>query len=484
MNKQRNNPKPVNLGYVVFLAVVAAIGGILFGYDTAVISGTTAAVRAQFALTTIQEGWYVGCALIGSIIGVLFAGLLSDGIGRKKTMLIAAVMFSISAFGCAVSTDFTELVVYRMIGGFGIGVVSIVSPVYISEIATAEKRGTLVSLYQLMITAGFLVAYLINYAILKHADTTGLNPESALSFHDMFHSQYWRGMLGCELAPDLLFLTVIFLIPESPRWLLVKGRGTEAAGILRRIYLTENEAAAQADLTRASISGEQKTEWKALWEPGLRKAVLIGCAIAILGQFMGVNAVLYYGPEIFGNAGMTGDVSLLSQVLVGTVNFVTTILATLIIDKVGRKRLVYWGVSGMILCLLMISLHFLWGGVLGLGNGFLLAFFLLYVFCTAISICAVVFVLLSEMYPNRVRGLAMSIAGLSLWIGTYLIGQLTPWMLENLTPAGTFLLFAAMCVPYLLIMWRAVPETTGKTLEEIEDYWTRQNLKTKNKCHS
>ena len=460
----------VNMGYVVFLAVVAAVGGILFGYDTAVISGTTKAVTTQFALSVAQEGWYVGCALIGSIIGVLCAGVLSDGIGRKKTMLIAAIMFSISALGCALAGDFTQLVIFRMFGGFGIGVVSIVSPMYISEVAVASKRGTLVALYQLMITLGFLLAYLVNFVIYKNVDES----LSGSTMTDMFNSEYWRGMLGCNLIPDVIFLVVIFFIPESPRWLLVKGRGAEAAAILKRIYITDEEASRQADDTLASIKGEVKANWKELLEPGIFKAVLIGCAIAILGQFMGVNAVLYYGPKIFEDAGMTGDVSLLSTVLVGVVNFLTTIIATVIIDKVGRKQLVYWGVSAMIVCLLAISLYFFKGAELGLGNGFLLAFFLLYVFSTAISISAVVFVLLSEMYPNRVRGLAMSIAGMALWVGTYLIGQLTPWMLETLTPAGTFLTFAIMCIPYLLIMWRLMPETTGMTLEEIEAYWKKK----------
>lgn len=460
----------VNMGYVVFLAVVAAIGGILFGYDTAVISGTTKAVTTQFSLDSIQEGWYVGCALIGSIIGVLCAGVLSDGIGRKKTMLIAALMFSISAFGCAVAANFAQLVVFRMFGGFGIGVVSIVSPMYISEVSVASKRGTLVALYQLMITLGFLLAYLVNFVIYKNVDES----LSGSVMTNMFNSEYWRGMLGCNLIPDLIFLVVIFFIPESPRWLLVKGRGAEASSILQRIYITEQEAARQADETLSAIGSEVKASWKEILEPGIFKAVLIGCAIAILGQFMGVNAVLYYGPKIFEDAGMTGDVSLLSTVLVGVVNFLTTIIATVIIDKVGRKQLVYWGVTSMIICLLAIALYFFKGAEIGLGNGFLLTFFLLYVFSTAISISAVVFVLLSEMYPNRVRGLAMSIAGMALWVGTYLIGQLTPWMLENLTPAGTFLLFALMCLPYLYIMWKVMPETTGMTLEEIEAYWKKK----------
>ena len=422
-------------GYILFLSFVAALGGILFGYDTAVISGTTDIVSQQFRLDELATGWYVGCALIGSIIGVLVAGLLSDFLGRKKTMLIAALMFSVSAIGCAVCQGFTDLVIYRMIGGFGIGVVSIVSPIYISEVAPADKRGTLVSMYQLAITVGFLLAYLMNYLVLKGADTTATDPSLGSR---MFNNEYWRGMLGYETLPDLLFLVLIFFIPESPRWLAVRGERKD-----------------------------NSEEWKALREPGILLAVIVGACIAILGQFMGVNAVLYYGPTIFKDAGFEDP--LFSTILVGVVNMLTTVIALLIIDKVGRKQLVWWGVGGMIVCLLMIGIYFL--PATHLPTGFMLVFFLLYVFCTAISISAVVFVLLSEMYPNRVRGLAMSIAGFALWVGTYLIGQLTPWMLKNLTPAGTFFLFAFMCLPYLFIMWKYIPETTGKTLEEIESYW-------------
>ena len=422
---------------VVFIAIVAALGGILFGYDTAVISGTTEIVKMQFGLTTGGEGWYVGCALIGSIAGVLIAGMLSDFMGRKKTMLISALLFSVSAIGCAVCGNFTQLVIYRIIGGFGIGIVSIVSPVYISEVSPAHVRGTMVSLYQLFITIGFLLAYLMNFLILKQAALDSADPQLGTR---MFNNEYWRGMLGCEAIPDLLFLLLIFFIPESPRWLEVRGQRQD-----------NSEA------------------WKAMREKGILVAVLVGSAIAILGQFMGVNAVLYYGPKIFADAGFEDP--LFSTVLVGVVNMLTTVIALAIIDKVGRKQLVWWGVGGMIVCLLMIGLYFL--PFTHLPNWFMLTFFLLYVFCTAISISAVVFVLLSEMYPNRVRGLAMSIAGLALWVGTYLIGQLTPWMLENLTPAGTFFLFAFMCLPYLWIMYKYVPDTTGKTLEEIEQYWKK-----------
>ena len=461
----------INFSYLIFLSVVAALGGFLFGYDTAVISGTIAQVTQLFQLDALQQGWYVGCALVGSIVGVLFAGILSDKLGRKLTMVISAVLFSTSALGCALSADFAQLVVYRIIGGVGIGVVSIVSPLYISELAVAQYRGRLVSLYQLAVTVGFLGAYLVNYQLLAWAESgTQLSVDW---LNKIFITEVWRGMLGMETLPAILFFIIIFFIPESPRWLIVRGKELKAVNILEKIYNSITEAKSQLNETKSVLTSETKSEWSLLMKPGIFKAVIIGVCIAILGQFMGVNAVLYYGPSIFENAGLSGGDSLFYQVLVGLVNTLTTVLALVIIDKVGRKKLVYYGVSGMVVSLILIGLYFLFGDSLGVSSPFLLVFFLFYVFCCAVSICAVVFVLLSEMYPTKVRGLAMSIAGFALWIGTYLIGQLTPWMLQNLTPAGTFFLFAVMCVPYMLIVWKLVPETTGKSLEEIERYWTR-----------
>ena len=447
------------------MAVVAAIGGILFGYDTAVISGTTSIVKNQFQLTDMMEGWYVGCALIGSIAGVLVAGSLSDYLGRKLTMLISAALFSISAIGCAVCGSFDSLVAFRIIGGVGIGIVSIVSPIYISEVSPAKIRGTLVSLYQLAVTIGFLLAYLMNWVI----DSNGSLSVAGNLWTNMWNCEMWRGMLGSETLPALLFFSIIFFIPESPKWLIVNGKLDKASRVLNKIYATSDEVQEEIKATRESLQGEDKGKWSDLLKPGILLAVLAGSAIAILGQFMGVNAVLYYGPKIFSEAGF--DNPMFSTVLVGVVNMVTTILAVFIIDRVGRKQLIYWGVSGMIICLLAIGIYFAWGTALGLGNAFMLTFFLAYVFCCAISISAIVFVLLSEMYPNSVRGRAMSIAGFALWIGTYLIGQLTPVLL-GWSQAGTFFLFAVMCVPYMLIMWKVIPETTGKTLEEIEAYWT------------
>ena len=326
--------------------------------------------------------------------------------------------------------------------------------------------------YHLAITIGFLGAYLVNYGLLGYSETAAAGDSL---FDKVFVSEVWRGMLGMETLPAALFFVVIFIIPESPRWQILRGDLGAARATLGRVYLVSSEAEEQVEATRkVSENKDGGSEISMLFSPGIFKALLIGVGIAILGQFMGVNAVLYYGPKIFEDAGLSGGDSLFYQVMIGLVNTITTILALVIIDKVGRKQLIYWGVGGMIISLLLIAFYFTYGTEMGISSIFLLTFFLLYIFCCAISICAVVWVILSEMYPVKVRGIAMSIAGLALWIGTYLIGQLTPWLLKNATPAGTFIIFAAMCVPYILIMWKLVPETTGKSLEEIEQYWTKK----------
>ncbi len=331
----------INFGYLIFLSVVAALGGFLFGYDTAVISGTIAQVTQLFQLDALQQGWYVGCALVGSIIGVLFAGILSDKLGRKLTMVISAILFSASALGCALCTDFTQLVVYRIIGGVGIGVVSIVSPLYISEVSVAQYRGRLVSLYQLAVTVGFLGAYLVNYQLLAWSESGALLGVPLLN--KIFITEVWRGMLGMETLPAILFFIIIFFIPESPRWLIVRGQERRAINILERIYNSITEATNQLKETQSVLTAETSSEWSLLMKPDILKAVIIGVCIAILGQFMGVNAVLYYGPSIFENAGLSGGDSLFYQVLVGLVNTLTTILALVIIDKVGRNKQVSCG---------------------------------------------------------------------------------------------------------------------------------------------
>ncbi len=463
----------VHFGYLLFLSFVAAWGGFLFGYDEAVISGTISEVSTQFNLNDGMKGWFVSSALLGAIIGVIFGGALGDNIGRKKTMILSALLFTVSMIGCAISGTFIELVLYRIVGGMGIGLASIVCPLYISEISVPQHRGLLVSLYQLAVTIGVVAAYIINDQLLSLAQ----EGEALGNFFDkIFITEYWRGMLGMGVVPSLFFLIIVMCIPESPRWLITKDKISHAENIFGRIYYTKEDVSAQIAATQevSRNSGNEKSEFKLLFQPGIFKALIIGMAIAILGQFMGVNAVLYYGPEIFKGAGLASDDALFYQVIVGLANMITTVLAMFIIDKIGRKKLIYYGVSGMIVSLLLIAAYFIWGEAMNISSYYLLVFFVLYIVCCAGSICAVVWVILSEMYPIKVRAVAMSIASFALWIGTFLIGQLTPWLLTNITPQGTFLLFAICCIPYMLIMWKAVPETTGKSLEEIEKYWTKK----------
>ncbi len=463
-----------NLWYVIFLAAVAALGGFLFGYDTAVISGTIGNVATQFGLDDASTGWYVGCALVGSILGVAISGRLSDYFGRKGVLIFSAFLFSGSGIGCMLSVSISDLVLYRIMGGIGIGVASVISPLYISEISVARFRGTLVSLYQLAITIGFMGAYVVNYAINEYAvHIKGLGITSGF-WGKYIVTETWRGMLGAESLPAILFLCILFLIPESPRWLVVKSRETAALKTLRRIYGQE-KATEQVNDLKNLVQSEEKSDWKILFQPGFRIALFIGVSLAILGQFMGVNAVLYYGPSIFEQTGISQGDSLFYQVIVGLVNFGSTVLAMIVIDKLGRKKLVYYGVSGMIISLILIGFYF----TVNKGSNVippvtLLILILVYIFCCAISICVVIWVLLSEMYPAKVRGLAMSAAGFSLWIGTFLIGQLTPWLMTTLSSAGVFWLFGLMCFPYLYITWKLVPETTGKSLEDIERMWMKK----------
>lgn len=456
--------KKENISYVVFLSIIGAIGGFLFGYDVAVISGTIEQVTEQFALDTVSVGWYVGCALVGSIIGVAFAGKIADVLGRKWTMLLAATLFTISALGCMFVTSFETLIWCRILGGMGIGVASIVSPLYISEVSPARFRGTLVTLYQLAITIGIVTSYFANAEVLKWSMSGNFESEWMKT---VFQTEHWRGMLGLCAIPSFLFFLILFFIPESPRWQIARNNFAAAEKTLTKLLGAE-EALAQIEITKNSLLNKEKSNWRILFQPGYRTALFIGMSLAILGQFMGVNVIFYYGPIIFKEAGMASQGSLDFQIVIGVVNVLSTILGMYLIDKIGRKKLVYIGVTGMFLMLVAIGFYF----KMNIGDPTILLYLIIaYVFFCAISICVVIWVLISEMYPVKVRGLAMSMAGFSLWIGTYLIGQLTPVLLESLSPAISFWLFAVMCIPYFLITYFFVPETTGKTLEEIEDIW-------------
>lgn len=457
--------------YAVLLALTGAIGGFLFGYDTAVISGTIAHVSEQFSLNEFQTGWYVGCALLGSIIGVSVVGILSDRLGRRLSLWLAAVLFSVSSIGCMLVSTFDALVIYRIIGGMGIGVASVVSPLYISEVSPSKLRGTLVTLYQLAVTIGIVFSYIVNARVLDWSTSGNPIPEW-LSLY--VTEEPWRMMLGLETVPALLFFILLFLIPESPHWLIAQKRLVAAERTMTRLF---GSAIAKKQMQEATetLSLQTNVNWRVLLTPVYRTPLIIGVSLAILGQFMGVNAIFYYGPTIFEQAGTGSQGALDFQIIVGTVNVLSTVLAMYLVDKIGRKKLVYIGVGGMLLLLIGISVFFM----TAIDNPeLLLVMILVYIFFTAISISVVIWVLLAEMYPLKVRGIAMSCAGFSLWIGTYLIGQVTPMLLGGVGAAWTFGIFAIMCLPYLAITYYLVPETTGKSLEEIERIW---QSKTKNR---
>jgi SP family arabinose:H+ symporter-like MFS transporter len=457
--------------YILWLAIVASLGGFLFGYDTAVISGTLAFVRSQFSLEAAMEGWYVSSALVGCIGGVSAAGWLSDKFGRKIILLLAGILFSISAIGCAASGSFTTLILYRIIGGMGVGIASMLSPLYISEISPPGLRGRLVALYQFSIALGILCSYFVNARLLNNSVVGSMNTE-ALEL--IFKDEVWRAMLGMEAIPAILFFILVTTIPKSPRWLVVNGQIEKASRILSRIVGPESAASEIKEIT--DTVGAEKNSLRMLLEPGMKLAVLLGVSLAVLQQFTGIDAVIYYGPKILEGAGFGMSEALGSQVIIGSINLSFTILAILMIDKFGRKPLLITGTAGMLVSTIAIGLLFAFDLAEGI---LLLSFILVFIACFAFSLGPVVWVILSEIYPTRIRGRTMSIATFAVWVGTATLGQLIPISLENLGPAITFWIFALFCIPTLYIGIRLLPETKGKTLEEIERYWL--NLKKSNK---
>jgi SP family arabinose:H+ symporter-like MFS transporter len=461
--------------FVNRLAIIVSLGGFLFGYDTAVISGTINFVTSQFQLDAAGTGWYVSSALVGCILGVSIAGILSDKYGRKKVLVLSALFFGVSAIGCAFAIGFTDLIIYRLIGGLGIGVASMLSPLYISELSPSHKRGRLVALYQFAITVGILCSYFSNAYLLKlsHAEflmqTTGL-------LNKIMVSEVWRIMLGTSVVPAILFLLLLLFVPESPRWLTLKGDEPGAFRVLKKI-VTDDEAQKEISDIKANLQSETGG-FGILFKGGFKLAMIIGISLAFLTQVSGINAIIYYGPKILEEAGLPIADALGGQVVIGLVNVLFTLIAIWKIDQLGRKPLLLAGVIGIITSLVIIGALFYFNTT---NTWLLLIFILLFIACFAFSYGPVAWVLLSEIFPTKIRGKAMSLATFSLWIGTALVGQLTPVFLEKLKPAGTFWLFAVMTAPALYLAIKIIPETKGKSLEEIERYWL--NKKSKGHTH-
>lgn len=440
--------------YVAALSLVAALGGLLFGYDTAVISGAIGFMRTKFEMSAIMTGWAASSALIGCIFGAMGAGWLSDRFGRKKIMLLSAVFFFISAVWSGIPFGLFDFVIARILGGLGVGAASMLSPMYIAEIAPAKIRGLLVSVNQFAIVSGMLVVYFVNAMIAGAVD-------------EVWNIDYgWRWMFISETLPAMLFFVMLLLVPESPRWLSEAGRGDAALAILTRIGGSAHARTEFAEIQTTLAADSPKLSQ--LLEPRMRIALLIGVGLAILQQITGINVVLYYAPEIFKSAGLASASAISDTVIVGAVNMVFTLVAIAVVDKVGRKPLLLIASAGMGVSLFLLGRAFRLEQFEGRG---VLIYVLTYVASFAMAMGPVVWVVISEIFPTKIRGRAMSVATVCLWVSCYLVSQFFPYMLETLK-GTTFWVYAAICVAAFVFIAMAVPETKGKTLEEIEKSWT------------
>lgn len=453
-----------NLGFVYRCTFVAAVGGLLFGYDTAVIAGAIGFIEQKYHLSPAMVGWVASCALIGCVIGAMFGGSLSDKIGRKKVLMLSGLMFAISSVGIMLPLGLDYFILFRLIGGVGIGVASMLSPMYISEIAPADIRGRLVSINQLGIVSGILLIYFVNARIATLYDTAW-NIETG-----------WRWMFGSGCIPSFLFIILLFIVPESPRWLAQKGRWDKASVVLNKIngpQRTEMEIAA----IRSSLMGE-KGRFSELLQPGLRKAAVIGVILAIFSQVTGINAIMYYAPEIFKANGSGTDAALMQTVLVGIINLAFTIVAIKYVDRLGRKKLLLIGAAGMAICLLLVgaAFHF------GLTKGYLLLLSILgYISFFAVSLGPLTFVVIAEIFPTRIRGKAVSLSIFFLWVAVFAVSQSFPILLKSIGNEYTFWLFMVLSIAAFFFISKMVPETKGKSLEEIENYWSQRPLMQKPK---
>ncbi len=464
-----NEPSHINFRFLTIICLVASLGGLLFGFDTAVISGTVGMVEAQFALSKLEVGWFASSALIGCILGALMAGGLGDKYGRKPVLAFASILFFLSALGSAIPPSFEILIPARMIGGIGVGMASVLSPLYISEFSPPKIRGRLVALYQLSIVTGILLAYFSNWFLLGYS----LNHSGVLGGFGLLNkilvTEVWRSMFGMEMVPALLFFFLLIFVPESPRWLIQNGKDRIGRSILKKISGFE---VAQKEFKEIKGSmNQEKAKIEDLLKPGLRIPMIVAIGLSVFGQLTGINAVIYYGPIILGQAGIQFENALQYQVILGLINLIFTIFALLVIDKLGRRPLLIGGMTVVVIALTIAGFLF----AAETNNGLLIIVVLgVYIASIAFSICAVIWVLTPEIFPNKVRGRAMSIAAFSNWGTNTLAMYFFPWYVASLGMHVGFFTFAGICLVATLFFWKFVPETKGKSLEEIEQIFKRQ----------
>ncbi|WP_417860000.1 sugar porter family MFS transporter [Winogradskyella sediminis] len=452
--------------FLLLIAAVSALGGLLFGYDTGVINGAQFYLTEHFGLSDALKGWVVGSALLGCLVGAIAAAPLSILIGRKWSLIISAIFFTISAYGSGLPELFPQtvsmLVVFRIIGGLGIGVASMNAPMYIAEIAPSNIRGRMVTYYQLAIVIGFFVVFLATYFIGNE-----LSVEENIEFG-------WRRMFWSELIPSLLFLILLFIVPKSPRWLALKGKDADALAVLQKINGNE-VAEKEMHQIKESLNETNDGVKVSYFSKAVFVIIAIGTVLSMLQQFTGINAVLYYGADIFEKAlGFGKEDVLAQQILLAFVNLVFTFVAMFTVDKFGRKPLLYIGSAGMIIgfLLLGITLQQENVGVLSLIG------VLLFIASFALSMGPVVWVLLSEMFPNKIRSVAMSVAVAAQWAANYIVSQSFPVVMGSETNNSApwngslpYYIFIVFILVIVYVTYKFIPETKGKSLEEIEEFW-------------
>ncbi|MDN5213720.1 sugar porter family MFS transporter [Fulvivirgaceae bacterium BMA12] len=456
----RNN---YNFKYIAAISMVSALGGLLFGYDWVVIGGAKPFYEQFFDIATFPElqGWAMSCALIGCIGGTVLSGMLADNLGRKKLLIAAAALFVVSALGTGLANQFWVFVLYRVIGGVGIGLASNLSPMYIAEVAPANIRGRFVAVNQLTIVIGILLAQIINWMI---AEPVSENATAADILNSWNGKQGWRYMFWAEAIPAMLFFILMWFVPDSPRWLMRSDKTPKANAILKRIGGELYAENAIAEIKTSILSQDKQLGLSALLNKKIWPVLIIGVVLAVFQQWCGINVIFLYAEEVFASAGYHVSDMLFNVIIIGSVNLLFTIVAMTLVDKIGRKSLMLIGSFGlMVIYAIMGTLYFL-----GVQGAPLLILVVSAIACYAMTLAPVVWIVLSEIFPNKIRGAAMAVATFMLWTSNALLAFFFPIVNKLLNASGTFWLFAVICGAGFLFVWFRTTETKGKTLEEIE----------------
>lgn len=444
----------VNFRYLLTISLVTALGGLLFGFDISVISGTIPFLQDFFELNEAMKGWVVSSALIGCILGASYSGRLGDKFGRKKVLLVVSVLFGISAIGSGVANSIPTFIFYRIVGGLAIGGASVLAPMYIAEVSPAAYRGRMVSLNQLTIVIGISMAYFSNYFLLAVGENA------------------WRWMFAAEAVPALFFFFALFIVPESPRWLVARDQKAKAHQVLERVAGTDFANFELSEI-EASLSGKEKRgTLKDVFKKKYSLILFLGIFLAVFQQWSGINVIFFYAPDIFAKANLGVDAALFQTTLVGLMNILFTILAMRVIDKMGRKKLMLIGSAGMVACYLVIGYLFQIGRT---GDWMLLTFIILTPAFFAFGLGPTVWVVLSEIFPNKIRGAAMSVATFALWVASYILTLTFPILVEMFSSAITFWLYGAICVVGFVVIYKVLPETKGVSLENLEKMLVKES---------